>query len=193
MLIISFSQRRFMFRQWSLPKYFASKAKWVLRRYYIFLAAGNKKFQRANATTVRVWCKWIHPTIGSRKDEHGIHKHVHGSCILYCVSRVRSKTMDSLFCIMSLKLLYTIPYVKSIWDSFYLGNFAHSFIRLPPRITRLREAARSLAKTVKLKAFIYKEGERKTKNFVVLNYIKHQIVASISKHFSYLAIFWYFN
>ena len=88
-------------RQWSLPKYFASKAKWVLRRYYIFLAAGNKKSQRAIATTVRVWCKWIHTTIGWRKDEHGIHKHAHGSWILYCVSRVRSKAMDSLFCITS--------------------------------------------------------------------------------------------
>ena len=56
-----------------------------------------------------------------------------------------------------------------------------------------REAASLLAKTVKLKAFVYKEGEGKTKDFLVLNYIKHQIVASISKHFSYLAIFWYFN
>ena len=58
-----------------------------------------------------------------------------------------------------------------------------------------REAASSLAKTVKLKAFICKEGERKTKDFVVFYYIRHQIAAyaSISKHFSYLAIFWYFN
>ena len=60
-----------------------------------------------------------------------------------------------------------------------------------------REAASSLAKTVKLKAFICKEGERKTKDFVVFSYIRLQIVAyaSISKHFSYLylAIFWYFN
>ena len=87
MLIISFSQRRLMFRQWSLPKYFASKAKWVLRRYYIFLAAGNKKSQRANATTVRVWCKWIHTTIGSRKDEHGIHKHAHGSIVYHVFAR----------------------------------------------------------------------------------------------------------
>ena len=58
-----------------------------------------------------------------------------------------------------------------------------------------REAANSLTKTVKLKAFICKEVERKTKDFVVFSYIRLQIVAyaSISKHFSYLAIFWYFN
>ena len=60
-----------------------------------------------------------------------------------------------------------------------------------------REAANSLTKTVKLKAFICKEGERKTEDFVVFSYIRLQIVAyaSISKHFSYLylAIFWYFN
>jgi len=59
--------------------------------------------------------------------------------------------------------------------------------------SRLREAASSLAKTLKLKAFTCKEGGRKTKDFVVFNYIRHQTVASISKHFSYLAIFWYFN
>ena len=40
-----------------------------------------------------------------------------------------------------------------------------------------REAANSLTKTVKLKAFICKEGERKTKDFVVFSYIRLQIVA----------------
>ena len=47
-----------------------------------FLAAGNKQFQRANETAMRVWCKWckwIHPTTGWRRDEHGTHKHAHGS------------------------------------------------------------------------------------------------------------------
>ena len=36
-----------------------------------------------------------------RRDEHGTHKHAHGSWILRSVSRVRSKTMHSLFCITS--------------------------------------------------------------------------------------------
>ena len=43
----------------------------------------------------------IHPTIGWRRDEHGTHKHAHGSWILWSVSRVRSKTMNYLFYITS--------------------------------------------------------------------------------------------
>ena len=48
----------------------------------------------------------IHPTIGWRRDEHGTHKHAHGSWILWSVSRVRSKTMHSLSCITS-----WLPYI----------------------------------------------------------------------------------
>ena len=40
-----------------------------------------------------LWCKWIHPTIGWRRDKHKTHKHAHCSWILFSVSRVRSKTM----------------------------------------------------------------------------------------------------
>ena len=36
-----------------------------------------------------------------RQDEHGTHQHAHGSWILCSVSRVSSKTMQSLFCITS--------------------------------------------------------------------------------------------
>ena len=56
----------------------------------------NNKFQRANATTIRVCCKWIHPTIGYKRDDHGTYKHAHGSWIPCSVSRVRSKTMKTL-------------------------------------------------------------------------------------------------
>ena len=82
----------------------------------IFSAAGKKKFQRANAPAVRVWCKWckwfklIHPTIDWRPDEHETHKHAHGLWIICSVSRVRSKTMRSLFCITSQKL----PYITKV-------------------------------------------------------------------------------
>ena len=48
----------------------------------------------------------IHPTTGWRRDEHGTHKHAHGSWILWSVSRVRSKTMHSLSCITS-----WLPYI----------------------------------------------------------------------------------
>ena len=44
---------------------------------------------------IRVWRKWIHSTIGWRRDEHETHKHAHGLWILCSVSRVRSKTMHS--------------------------------------------------------------------------------------------------
>ena len=40
--------------------------------------------------------KMIHPTIGWRRDEHGTHKHAHGSWILWSVSCVCSETMHSL-------------------------------------------------------------------------------------------------
>ena len=49
-----------------------------------------------------------------RRDEHGTHKHAHGSWILCSVLRVRSKTMHSLFCITSQMLPYnTICYIDS--------------------------------------------------------------------------------
>ena len=83
-----------------------------------------------NATAVRKWRKWIHLTTGWRRDEHGTHKHAHGSWILCSVSRVRSKTMHSV-CI-SHKSYLTLPCVISIQDPFCLGTFAHGFIRLPP-------------------------------------------------------------
>ena len=55
----------------------------------------------------------IHPTIGWRRDEHGTHKHAHGSWILWSVSRVRSKTMHSLSCITSWLPYITLCYIDS--------------------------------------------------------------------------------
>ena len=111
--------------------------------------------------------------------------------------------MDSLLCItcsLENNAFSVLHYVIKV--TFYylkLHRFEiHSALEVLSGTSLLglpREAASSLTKTVKLKAFICKEGERKTKDFVGFNYIRHQIVAyaSISKHFSYLAIFWYFN
>ena len=61
----------------------------------------------------------IYPTIGWRRDEHGTLKHVHaqGSWILWSASRVRSKTMHSLFCITSWLPYITLRYIDS---SFFL-------------------------------------------------------------------------
>ena len=55
----------------------------------------------------------IHPKIGWRRDEHGTHKHAHGSWILWSVSRVRSKTMHSLSCITSWLPYITLCYIDS--------------------------------------------------------------------------------
>ena len=57
----------------------------------------------------------IHPTIGWRRDEHGTHKHAHGSWILWSVSRACSKTMHSLSCITSGLPYITLCYIDSIF------------------------------------------------------------------------------
>ena len=72
----------------------------------------------------------IHPTIGWRQHKHGTHKHAHGVWILCSVSRVRSKTMHSLFCITSLWPYITLCQIDS-------GTIELGSIRQPPR-----EAAR---------------------------------------------------
>ena len=101
-------------------------------RLIFFLAAGKRKFQRANVTAICVCCKWIHPTIGWRWDEHGTQKHTHGSWILCSVLRVLSKTIHSRFCITSWKLPYTTIYC-----------LASRFIL--PRNLRARRLAASLS------------------------------------------------
>ena len=55
----------------------------------------------------------IHPTIGWRRDEHGTHKHTHGSWILWSVSRVCLKTMHSLSCITSWLPYIILCYIDS--------------------------------------------------------------------------------
>ena len=55
----------------------------------------------------------IHLTIGWRRHKHGTHKHPHSSWILCSVSRVRSKTMHSLFCITSSLPYITLCYIDS--------------------------------------------------------------------------------
>ena len=57
--------------------------------------------------------KMIYPTIGWRRDEHGNHKHAHGSWILWSVSGVRSKAMHSLSCITSWLPYITLCFIDS--------------------------------------------------------------------------------
>ena len=83
----------------------------------------------------------IHPTIGWRRDEHGTHKHAHGSWILWSVSRVCSKTMHSLPCITSWLPYITLCYIDS---RFFLPLEQSRTALLGCRlaVSRLPEAAR---------------------------------------------------
>ena len=73
-----------------------------------------KNFQRAGQMRqILRMGEMMHPTIGWRRDEHGTHKHAHGSWILWSVSRVRSKTMHSLSCITSWLPYITLCYIDS--------------------------------------------------------------------------------
>ena len=65
----------------------------------------------------------------------------HGLLILCSVSRVRSKTMHSLFCNTS-KSYLTLPYVTSLRDSFCLELSRTALLSCRPAPSCLREATR---------------------------------------------------
>ena len=117
-----------MLRRPSLPNYFASKTQSIFRRCF-FLAAGNKKFQRANAK--RVWCKWISTW---RMVEDGMST---GS---------RTRLVDSLICItcsLENNELSVLHYVRNVGLYYQVlhrfeifsapGTIALGSIRLPLR------------------------------------------------------------
>lgn len=105
-----FKAKKIIVRRWSLPNYFPSNTQSILRRCF-FLAAGNKKFQWANATAIaydaneyppNYWLK----TVWAQDSQ---------TCtwLVASVSRVCSKTMPSPFCITSQMLPYiTICYIN---------------------------------------------------------------------------------
>ena len=105
MLIISFSQRRFMLGEndWSLPKYFPSKAKWILRRYYFFLAQAIKNSSGqmrqlyaydANESTRRLVEDGISPAFTNTRTARGFsvvyHVFARKQCILCSALRHKS-------------------------------------------------------------------------------------------------------
>ena len=119
-----------MVRQWSLENYFASKTKnFAALLFFLGHAIKNSSGQMRQISRRM---EMIHPTIGWRRDEHGTHKHAHGSWILWSVSRVRSKTMHSLFCITSWLPYITLCFIDSRFFS-APGKIAHGSMRLPPR------------------------------------------------------------
>ena len=70
----------------------------------------------------------IHPTIGWRRDKHGLHKHAHGLWILWSVSRVLSKTMHYVMVAIHYSMLHRFENFSAP------GTIAHGSIRLPPRV-----------------------------------------------------------
>ena len=132
--------KNFMVRQWSLPYYFASKTQKISLRCN-FSQPHAMKNSSGQMRQISRRMETIHPTIGWRRDEHGTHKHAHGSWILWSVSRVRSKTMHSLSCITSWLPYTTLCYIAS---RFFLPLEQSRTALLGCRLaaSRLRETAR---------------------------------------------------
>ena len=70
--------------------------RWETKHFIGMALAACKKNSRGQMRQISRRFEMIHPTIGWRRNEHGTHKHAHGSWILWSESRVRSKTMHSL-------------------------------------------------------------------------------------------------
>ena len=121
-----------MLRRRSLPNYFASKTQSIFRRCF-FLASGNKKFQRANATVIAYDANEYPPDdclkTGWARD-----------------SQTRTRLVDSLICItcsLENNELSVLHYVINIALHYWVlhrfeifsapGTIALGSIRLPPR------------------------------------------------------------
>ena len=121
-----------MLRRRSLPNYFASKTQSIFRRCF-FLASGNKKFQRANATVIAYDANEYPPDdclkTGWARD-----------------SQTRTRLVDSLICItcsLENNELSVLHYVINVALHYWVlhrfeifsapGTIALGSIRLPPR------------------------------------------------------------
>ena len=130
-----------MLRRRSLPNYFASKTQSIFRRCF-FLASGNKKFQRANATVIAYDANEYPPDdclkTGWARD-----------------SQTRTRLVDSLICITcwlennELSVLHYVINVAYITECYIDSRFFLPLVqsRLAPLgcrlgASRLREAAR---------------------------------------------------
>ena len=121
-----------MLRRPSLPNYFASKTQSIFRRCF-FLASGNKKFQRANATVIAYDANEYPPDdclkTGWARD-----------------SQTRTRLVDSLICItcsLENNELSVLHYVRNVGLHYQVlhrfeifsapGTIALGSIRLPLR------------------------------------------------------------
>ena len=129
-----------MVRQWSFPNNFASKTQ-KFRCVIMFLSGMEWKINSSGQMRqISRRMEMIHPTIGWKRDGRETHKYGHGSRILWSVSRVRSKTMHSLSCIMSWLPYVTLCYIDS---RFFLPREQSRTALLVCHLaaSRLREAA----------------------------------------------------
>ena len=123
--------KKFMVRQWNLPNHFASKTQRILLRYCFFLAACNKKFQRANATDI---AKNGHdPLDDCLKAGWARDSQTHTRLVdsLICITCSLEKNAFSvLYCVMA-ALHYSLLHRFEIFSA--PETIKHGSIRLPPR------------------------------------------------------------
>ena len=96
-----------MVRQWSLPNYFASKTKnFAALLFFLGHAIKNSSGQmRQISRRMEI----IHPKIGWRRDEHGTHKHAHGSWkSLICITRSLENNAFSVLHYVMVALYYSV-------------------------------------------------------------------------------------
>ena len=154
------------------------------RRYYFFLAAGIKISQRANATAIRVWCKWIHPTIGWIRDEQGTHKHRRGSWILFYM--ITRSLVNNAFSVLHYVIKVTLHYLTlhrfGIHSTWNFSPMALSGCRLAA--SRL-VASRLLVSNYVTRRFSNIKG-------CLQNVNKNSICHNNRSHFSYVKLLFLF-
>ena len=121
-----------MLRQWSLPNYFASKTQKISLLHY-FSQRYPIKNSSGQMRQISRKMEMIHPTIGWRRDEHGTHKHAHGSCMdsLTCITCSLENNALSVLHYVMFALHYSMLHRFEIFSS--PGTIAHGSIRLSPR------------------------------------------------------------
>ena len=119
-----------MVSQWSLPNYFASKTQNIALRYYFSYRHAIKN-SSGQMRQISRRMEMIHPTIGWRRDEHGTHKHAHGSCMdsLICITCSLENNAFSVLHYVMVALNYTMLHRFEILSA--PGTIEHGY-RLPP-------------------------------------------------------------
>ena len=99
----------------------------------IFLSSMQKKNSSGQMRQISRRMEMIHPTIGWRRDEHGTHKHAHGSCMdsLTCITCSLENNAFSVLHYVMVALHYSVLHRFETFSA--PGKITHGSIRLPPR------------------------------------------------------------